>query len=171
MRRTEPTEHQRALLGRMDTRKWVESEIVDFRFRIKELAGEIKFIRHARNCERCLVELQLDVERYMGSRLLWYLNLQNEEYMFEDPRFSDRPKLENYRIGSYWTGCSDDTVRFIKDRMNWAEKITIKQLVAAVQYLKLLMSWNFDWEPIFLGCYDGKGAESIQNPRQGMLPQ
>ena len=145
----------------MYTRKWVESELVDSQFRIKELAGEIKFIRHARNCERCLVELHLAVERYYGSQLLWYLDLRNEEYLFEDPRFKDRPKIENYKIGSYWTGSSEDTIRFIKDRMNWAEEITIKQLRAAVTYYKILLNWDFDWAPPFFGVNDEQRTPSL----------
>ena len=136
----------------MDTRRWVEHEEAEMPFRIRELASEIKWIKHVETCGTCLIEVQFNVERYWGSRLPWYLNLVNDvNELTEDFVLKGCPKVEDYRIGSYWRGSSEDTIRFIKDRMTWAEEITRKQLVAAVAYLKLLMSWNFDWEPVFLG--------------------
>ena len=148
MRRVEPTSHQRVLLGRMETRRWVGLAKETVLMQIRELAFEIKWIKHVETCRTCLLEIQLNIERYGGGRLPWYLDLINDvNQMTEDFVFKGCPKVEDYRIGSYWRGSSEDTFRFIKDRLNWAEEITRKQLVAAVAYLKLLMNWNFDWEP------------------------
>jgi len=136
----------------METRKWVKWSYENTLMLIREIAGEIRFIKHVENCERCLIELQLDVERYGGSRSIWYMDIRNEEFTRQDWRYKDMPYPGDYKIGSYWTGSSEDTIRFIKDRLKWAEKIARKEIVAAVKYLKLIMSWDIDWElSLFFG--------------------
>ena len=120
---------------------------------IRGLAKEIRMLKHARGCGRCLLELQLDVERYGGRRCVWYLDIMNDPTVicddedFEDiPWWKDAPRIQNYRIGSYWAGSSEDTVRFIKDRMRWAEKIMKDQIATATKFLRIVINWDLDLE-------------------------
>ena len=101
----------------------------------------------------CMAEVRLGIERYGGSRLPWFLDIINKEYYQEDPRLQGMPQVCDYQIGSYWTGDSDDTVRFIKDRMAWAEEHLRWELKAAKDYYHLVEDWDFDWSnvPFFWG--------------------
>lgn len=133
-----------ALLNRLNTRSWlpiVEGQLIEA---IHFLRREVKFIEHLPHCRICKIELQLDVERYNGNHSTWYLGLENSEYIEE--QYPDCPKEENYKIGSYWTGSSDETVRFILERAKWAYKIMGKQILTARQMLKLVRTWNFSKE-------------------------
>ena len=129
-RSLKPSPQLMALLGRMDNRAWREQTLILTVEYIKESAQELLFIRHLRSCEECRLIAQLDVERYAGSRSIWFLDLQNdvgqdwdEEMYAEYPELKDCPRVYDYRIGSYWTGSSPDTLRFIDDRMKWADKV------------------------------------------------
>jgi hypothetical protein len=96
-------------------------------------------MKHMENCGRCLMEAQLDVERYMGTRCFWWLDLNNDPSEF----IEECPKPENYKIGSYWSGSSPDTIRFIKDRIAWARTMTLKEIRATGKARSLLEHWNF----------------------------
>ncbi len=106
-------------------------------FEIRELDAEIHEYEHYMNCEVCLVELQLNVERYLGTRGPWFLDYQFEEVVSE---FPDCPKAEDYKIGSY-RDSSSDTIRFIKDRLAWAIKFTEKRFKAACRLIHILENW------------------------------
>ena len=156
----------------MEYRRWNIAEINYILNVIAEMAGLIKWIRHVQNCDghdgcHCMLEIVLSIERYMGSRLPWFLDLVNDITMmleFEDEddfpeeleQIRECPHTRDYKIGSYWTGTSPDTIRFIKDRMSWAEKIILKQIRNACKYLRLLIAWDLDpetmpyWEPRIL---------------------
>jgi len=93
------------------------------------------------------MEASLSVERYGGRCLPWFLDLTNgdiAEFGDEDPRFKDCPPVRNYRIGSYWdkTIDSKETMKFINDRINWAEKHIKQQIWTAVDYYRLLKEWD-----------------------------
>jgi len=96
------------------------------------------------------MELQLDIERYLGRQAPWYLNL-TDEAGFDDEvweslpeYYKDCPRVEKYKIGSYWTGCSEDTIRFIKDRFKWAEKVLKQEVRAVRRYLRALKKWDLE---------------------------
>lgn len=83
---------------------------------IENLELELKQIDHLRNCERCMVEAVLGIERYMGSRLPWYLNLINGVDL------DGCPQPEDYEIGWYGNDNLPGTTLFIKDRLKWAKQ-------------------------------------------------
>ena len=80
------------------------------------------------------------------------------------------PRVQDYQIGNYWVGANlpsnkqrayfkkshTETIRFIKDRMSWAEKIISKQIRNACKYLKLVIRWDLNpqtmpqWNSYFL---------------------
>jgi len=155
----------------MRLRRWKANEIQYITELVKEMAGLVKWAQHVKNCKGngcyCHLELQLIIERYMGRNLPWFLNIMNDITMLlecDDGEFpeeyelilKDCPYPGAYKIGSYWTGSSPDTIRFIKDRCDWAEKIILKQIRNACKYLKLLMAYDLDpenipyWEPRIL---------------------
>ena len=92
------------------------------------------------------MEVQLGIERYGGRNLPWFLDLINDvnECYDGDPLYEGCPKAKNYKIGSYWKGSSKDTLRFVSDRIAWAEKIIRTQIVEACLFYKRLRKWNLD---------------------------
>lgn len=170
--RKPPSKNLLFLVKRMELRRWKQQEIQETTELIKELVGEVKWIQHVKNCNGkgcyCHLELQMNIERYWGRSLPWYLNLVNditmllecddpEEFPEEyEPILKGCPYPGDYEIGSYWTGASPDTIRFIIDRVKWAEKILLKQIRNACKYLKLLIAYDLDpenipyWEPRIL---------------------
>lgn len=161
----EPTPALLSLLGRMEARRWKEETLVQTVEYIRESANEIKLILHLRTCEQCQMEACLSVERYGGRGLPWFLDLINDvnegclPYYAddEDPRFDDCPRVENYRIGSYWEDAENErkgvnpkpkeTLKFIEDRCSWAEKIIRQQIVMATQFYKRLKNWDLNGQP------------------------
>ena len=136
-----------ALLDLVEMRRWKQQTEAGMRGLIEELNQQLKFIAHIKKCGNCLIELELDVERYGGRRGPWYLDLVNdpssmEEFYEENPHTKGIPRIYDYKIGSYWTGTSEDTVRFIKDRMVWARQVIRRELKAATKYLEILGSWD-----------------------------
>jgi len=138
------------LLDRIETRRWVEATKPELEARIDALNKELKVMKHMENCGRCLMELQLDVERYNGTRCFWWLDLNNDP----SESYEDCPKPENYKIGSYWTGSSDDTMRFIKDRIAWARIYTLKEIRATGKARSLLEHWDFSRSDEFREMYE-----------------
>ena len=151
------------MIVRLECRYFKEDSIVSFKELIKRLKQDLKLMVHIRGCDLCMAELQIDVERYLGTRCLWYLDLQNDmSELFGDdesvigcPEFPPEleqllracPKVACYNIGSYWTGSSDDSIRFIKDRMAWAEKFINIQLHDAKRYLRHIRKWSLQPPP------------------------
>ena len=136
------------LLKRVEDRKWKEATEAETTLQLETLRDQLAFIKHARTCEQCMAELQIDVERYCGSRGSWYLNLMNEMgfpeiYEDEDSIYRDCPRPQDYRIGSYGAS-SDDTVRFIRDRLTWAEGVMKKEVKAADAFLEALKDWDLE---------------------------
>lgn len=152
------------LLNRLDTREWLHTAEGQLMEAIHHLRSEVKFIEHLPRCRFCQLEVQLDVERYNGVHSTWYLCLESSEYLEE--RHPDCPKIENYTIGSYWTGSSDDTARFILDRAKWAYKIMGRQIRLARALLRLVRSWNFSEQQTqeFQRLYEKLGMYEIALP-------
>lgn len=151
----EPSADLSSLINRVYTRHWLDEEIPLTRDFIKAVRRELKTIDHALECEQCLLTLQLDVERYMGTHSYWWLDMTNLDCTYEwdieeecsDPYYEmmkDMPHADNYDIGSYWCGAKEDTIRFIKDRGKWARSISLVQLDKAKKYLRLLHKWTFN---------------------------
>ncbi len=141
------------LVGTIKTREWLEYTLEELEFVVMELDAEIYESEHVLECERCLLELQLSVERYLGTRGPWWVDISNEiglddddwedeEWLEEWERtFPDMPKVKDYNTG--WYGHeSEDTIRFIKDRCKWASIQTEKRFKAACQLIKQLENYD-----------------------------
>jgi len=132
----------------MEARAWKEETLAATVEYIKESAYEIKVIQHLRICQECQMEVCLSIERYGGRCLPWFLDLTNGDIAdAEDGGYfanSDCPPVRNYKIGSYWdrTLDSKETLRFIMDRIAWAERIIRLQIVQATQFYKRLKAWD-----------------------------
>jgi len=141
------------LIKRIDERR--ETEIVEGQLweTIRQLRRELKFLKHFPKCPLCQAELMIDVERYLGKHMFWWLCLENSEYLEE--QYPDIPMESAYHIGNYWEqvkwfnkhGNTDvpgeNTYQFILDRANWAFNIYGKQIHAARQMLRLVKTWDF----------------------------
>lgn len=137
----------RSLLGQVETRQWQKFMLEQLEFEIMALDAEITEYQYYKKDKTCLLELQLGVERYGGTRGPWCLNYQMEEYRYlaaeagdPDP-YPDCPKAADYKIGCY-RNSSQDTIRFIKDRLAWAIKFTEKRFKAACKLVKVLETWD-----------------------------
>lgn len=147
-----PSRNLENLLDRIKMRKWVSVVQDDLMQTVIYLRRDVKFIEHLPKCRFCLLELELDVERYLGTRSFWFLCLENNEYL--EQRYRSCPRERNYKIGNYWeqaehfrkygnTDTGDNTLQFILDRADWAYKIYAKQIHVARQLLRLVRAWNF----------------------------
>jgi hypothetical protein len=155
------------LVQRLENRSYKEEMLENTKQTIKGLRSDIRFIGHVLNCNECIMEASIDVERYWGGHggMAW-LDLNNNledlvEYNrydafedFENPvdeeilrLWKEIPRVAAYRIGSYWSGTSPDTIRFIKDRLMWAEKLVRIELKKAKRYLRQLKMWNLNGPP------------------------
>ena len=73
--------------------------------------------------EESLICLQLDVERYLGTRACEFLDLQNEEALVD----LGAPKAEDYDVGCYGHS-TQGSIDFIKARLSWAKDFFTKRL-------------------------------------------
>ena len=160
------------IISRVENRYYREGMLVQTLEAIKGIKYDLRLYSHILSCGECQLEASIDVERYGGGHGgVACLDLINnfEEMIFgddDDDDVSDDfmgfgspvneefmelwrqiPKVQDYRIGSYWTGASEDTVRFIKDRLKWATKLLLMELKAVRQYYRLLLAWNLNGNP------------------------
>jgi len=145
-----------ALIDRIATKKWLRTVEEHYMLLVQRLKWDVRFIEHLPGCLRCRAEVMLDVERYNGTRLFWYLCLDNSQYLEEE--YPDCPKEGDYLIDNYWlqveryrkTGTTEskeaNTIDFILARAKWAYKIFGKQIRLTRQLLKLVRNWNFSDE-------------------------
>lgn len=149
----EPSRYLLKLVNRVENRRWLAEEIVATKQRLKEIRNELRFTKHAPQCWQCLMEMQLDIERYGGSHSgLWFLDLSNEMCFDDDDElwetlpeyYRECPRIKNYKFGSYWTGSSDDTIRFIKDRLMWAQKVLDTEVKVVRKYINALKKWDLE---------------------------
>jgi len=141
------------LLNRLSTREWLPQAEEALMLEIRHLRSEVKWIEHLPRCWLCQIELELDVERYLGKHIAWFVDLESGEYWEKADRTC--PKEKNYKIDNYWwqvkryheTGTTEwkesETLKFILDRAKWAYKIEGKQIHLARQKLKLVRNWDF----------------------------
>lgn len=129
----------RSLWSQVETREWQKFMLQQLEFEIMELDAEITEYHYYKKNNSSLIELQLSVECYLGTRGPWCINLQDEDYLTEF--YPDCPKAEDYEIGWY-AHSSKDTIRFIKDRLAWAIKFTEKRFKAACKLVKVLETWD-----------------------------
>lgn len=86
------------------------------------------------------MEWQLAVERYMGTRCPWYLNLCNDV----GPIYPDCPKIEDYKFGSYWTRDEGKALPFVIARLKWAEGIISREFAASSTLINILEHWDIE---------------------------
>jgi len=158
---SKPSPELLSLIGRMEARRWRDNELVCTLEYLKESAGEIDLIRHLRTCRECQLEAELSIERYYGRGLPWFLDLVNDvAESFEDPEveadpwLKGLPRVQDYRIGSYWEDVEyarrgkpkppSETLKFVEDRCDWAEKIIKQQIIIAAQFYKQLRNWDLN---------------------------
>ena len=120
-RKKKLTPNQANLLGKTLGQLQTEHILKDD---IENLTFEIKRIEHLRQCERCMIEAVLGIERYMGRRLPWYLNLVNDVA----DGSNNCPRVQDYEIGYYGNDMLPGTTKFIKARLIWAEKVIADEL-------------------------------------------
>ena len=156
----------KSLWSQVETRQWQKSMLEQIEGEILALYAEMREYYHYLNCEECLIELQLSVERYLGTRGPWCINYQIEECIPEF--YPDCPKAEDYEIGYYsYSGedtSSEDTIRFIKDRLTWAIKFTDKRFEAAFKLVPILENWSVSRGIPEVSWIDGMIDELAGNP-------
>jgi len=141
------------LMERLKMRVWVPNTQDYLMSTVIRLRQEVKFIEHLPHCWVHQMELQLDVERYMGNHSFWWCCLENNQYL--ERRYRNAPKERDYHIGNYWEqlqyyrehGNTDvpgqNTLEFIFDRSKWAYKIYGKQIRTLRRLLCMVRSWDF----------------------------
>lgn len=168
------TRNVQRLVERITERKMIEKVQIHLMEVILAKRHEVAFVAHLKQCRFCMAELMIDVERYCGSRTVFFVSLEYSECMEEeDP---DCPRVKDYHIGNYWEqlkhyekyGNTDvpgeNTEQFILDRAKWAYKILGKQIHIARQILRLIRTWEFTDEQHqkFMELYDQLGMWSKQ---------
>jgi len=156
-----PSPELLSLIGRMEARKWRADQLTCAVEYLRESANEIYLIKHIRACRRCQLEAELTVERYYGRGLPWFLDIMNDvAESWGDPdveadlRLKDCPRVEDYRIGSYWEDVkcvragkpipAKETLKFIMDRCDWAERVIRQQIFVAARFYKRLKDWDLE---------------------------
>lgn len=136
----EPSEDLQRLWGRVETRRWKERSLLRLQLLLRELDGELWVIEHVLGCHDCQMEWQLAVERYMGTRCPWYLNLCNDV----GPIYPGCPKIEDYEFGSYWTRDEGKALPFVIARLKWAEDIISREFAASSTLINILEHWDIE---------------------------
>jgi hypothetical protein len=154
----------RLIINRVENRHYKEEMLAQTLEAIKGIKHDLRLYSHILSCGECQLEASIDVERYGGghSGVACLDLINNFEEIFTDDDFTDFgnpvskefielwrqiPKVQDYSIGSYWTGTSEDTIRFIKDRLTWATKLLLMELKAVRRYYRLLLAWNLNGDP------------------------
>ena len=119
--------------------------IANMQGEIEEIKSELEFIETAQKDEYLMINLVINVERYLGSRGPWYLNLENDvgdssfDYDDEETKeWKDCPKVDDYEIGYFGKDNAPGTYNFILDRLKWAQKKFLNDLKEAEENLKSL---------------------------------
>jgi hypothetical protein len=122
------TDRQATLIGKTVGQV---SEEKDLEETIAGLQQELKDLEHFKICEECRIELCLNVDRYLGSRGPWYLNLQDDSTWDMGDGCPDPRK---YKIGKSF----QHTLKFIDDRLAWAQESIEQELKTQQDQLKTL---------------------------------
>jgi len=159
----------RNLMRRVETRQWQKSMLEQIEGEILFLYAEMREYHHYMNCEECLVELHIGVERYGCRQGPWFLNYQMEEAITESEElgeniYPDCPKAADYEIGCY-RDSSQDTTRFIKDRLAWGIKFTNERFEAAFKLVPILENWPVNEGVPVVSYISGMIESFCENPR------
>ena len=147
-----PSDNQLKLLQRVQNRRWLEAAIPITQERLEEAQGYLEWINRVPSDSIEMSVIQLGIERYMGSRCPWFLDISQgldfDDEIWENrpPHYKDCPRATEYKFGSYWTGSSPDTIRFIKDRLEWAKKLYEQEVQVIQSYLEALKKWDLESE-------------------------
>jgi len=146
-----PSKQQMKLVKRIQNRRWMEHAIPLTEERLAEAHRELDSIDHMTNCSECLTELQLSVERYLGRRSPWYIDISegvdfaDEIWETRPDYYKDCPRATDYELG-YYGHRSDETLRFIKDRFEWAKKTYEQEIQVIKTFLEALKNWDLESE-------------------------
>lgn len=145
-----PSKEMVKLMNRLEARRWQTDELDRTMFNLEWTQQQISWIEHIRSCRQCQIEMQINIERYCGSRGPWYLNLEGEmcfpEIYEEEGIYKTCPKPQDYKIG-YYGHSSEDTIRFILDRCKWAEAIIRSDIEILVDYYVDMEEWDLEASP------------------------
>ncbi|MEM3753533.1 MAG: hypothetical protein QW778_02955 [Candidatus Micrarchaeaceae archaeon] len=132
----------RVLVERLEAVEWRREMLQKTLERLCMLSEELDLCRHIQKCRNCQFELSLDVIRYGGNHSgIWYISILDGDFLPEV--FPDCPPVENYNMGSYWTGENHaEAVRFIVDRARWAEPIIEEELYTLIDFYLALENWD-----------------------------
>lgn len=118
MRKKKPPPHQADLLtGKSRFQIEQEQELDQRKLYLK---SEISLAEALINDPCCRRLWALNFERYLDSRMPWWLHL--------DPEHPEAPSIGDYEIGNYWTGHKQGSEEFILARAKWAMPLLKQQL-------------------------------------------
>lgn len=146
----EPSKPLAMLITRIENRRWKRESMEEIKLILQGITDELWLMEHVKRCEICQTELVLGVVRYLGTRCPWYLNIQNEmgfPEIYEDPFYKDCPKPSDYRMGGWPNENFDEGLRFVLDRIGWAEPKIKRIAQTATEYLEALINWKLTGEP------------------------
>lgn len=112
--------------------------VKELRNEVEQLERELDWISFVRSNEMAMIEVVICIERYLGSRLPWFLNVQNLMCHIDcggDPLGFD-PR--NYEIGYYGNDNTPGTRKFINDQLQWAEVFIQNELRQKQVELKIV---------------------------------
>lgn len=147
------SENLQFLMGTVQARQWRKNILEELNFVIMQFDAEVSEAEHILECKECLLVVKCGVERYLGTRGPWWVDISNEiavpdedwedeEWSAEfDRAFPGLPKAKDYEIGWYRHE-SEDTVRFIKDRAKWAAERAEKLFKAACRLARWLENYD-----------------------------
>jgi hypothetical protein len=145
------------ILERINERRWLYQEEMTLRTFIANQRAEYELIQRLPKLRRLMVEMMLDVERYMGSRMgFWWINLEFNESIEE--QWPEAPKLKDFHVGNYWEQLAyyqkhgtaevpgENTKEFILARGKWVGKQIGETIHIAREQLRVLKNWKFTEE-------------------------
>jgi len=129
----------------VERREWRERELQYAIDRLVGLAMDLEFIEAICHDKTLQLEVAINVIRYGGRDCPWFLYLQDGDFLPE--RYRSCPRVENYKMGSYFTGENyDEAIRFILDRAKWAERRLQREVEVVVDYYHALEEWDLESE-------------------------
>lgn len=146
-----PSEQQLKLLQRVQNRRWLETEIPLTEENLEGAKAYLRWIKRVPSDSMEMSIIQLGIERYMGSRCPWFLDISqgidfDDEFWEErPPYYQDCPRATSYELG-YYGHSSEDTLRFIKDRLAWAKHVYKQEVKIIRKYLRALKNWDLESE-------------------------
>jgi hypothetical protein len=103
---------------------------------IEEATSELQTIKHIKTCHQCQMELCLSIERYLGTRGPWWINIEDDGILEYEDALDDRPTVKKYKVGK----SVEHTLKFLIDRMAWAQNKIESEMKENQTQLKQLKS-------------------------------